>query len=138
MKNYKPPEDGSGVNDAYLVVMDKEHDGRRRLYGKGVTNKVLNKASASKASYVVPEEVMSSLRSEVESKKTQIIDMRKELEADYERKKVELEEEHAKKMAELQNSAKDQFERSKDALVQVVVQRLISRLPSDMVKEFLS
>lgn len=39
MKTYKPSEDKSGLKDAYLAVMDKEYDGRRRLYGKGVTIK---------------------------------------------------------------------------------------------------
>ncbi|KAH9620300.1 hypothetical protein KSS87_005712 [Heliosperma pusillum] len=34
MKNYVPLEDGSGPSYAFLGVMGKEYDGRRRLYGR--------------------------------------------------------------------------------------------------------
>ena len=40
MKNYKPQEDESDVVDPYMVVMHKENDGYRRLYGRGVTNRL--------------------------------------------------------------------------------------------------
>ncbi|KAL2895063.1 Cytochrome bc1 complex Rieske iron-sulfur subunit [Bienertia sinuspersici] len=96
MKNYRPPEDGSGPKDPYLGVMDKEYAGRRRLYGREVTNKVLNKVASSSVNYVVPDEVMDALREDVQNEKTEIVNMRKELEADYERKKAELEANHEK------------------------------------------
>ncbi|KAL4561779.1 hypothetical protein LXL04_033953 [Taraxacum kok-saghyz] len=44
MKNYKPLEDESDVVDPYMVVMNKENDGYRRLYGRGVTNIWIKKA----------------------------------------------------------------------------------------------
>lgn len=39
MKNFTPLEDGNGCTDAFLAIMGKEFDGRRRLYGRGVTKK---------------------------------------------------------------------------------------------------
>ncbi|KAL2924088.1 Light-independent protochlorophyllide reductase subunit B [Bienertia sinuspersici] len=98
MKNYTPPDDGSGPKDPYLGVMGKEYTGRRRLYGRGVTNKVLHKVASSSVNYVVPDEVMDALREDIQNEKPEIVDMRKELEADYERKKAELEANYAKKM----------------------------------------
>lgn len=43
MKNYKPVEDGSVLVDPFMIVMNKEQDGYRRLYGRGVTNKLIKK-----------------------------------------------------------------------------------------------
>ncbi|KAL2942247.1 Methylmalonic aciduria and homocystinuria type D-like protein mitochondrial [Bienertia sinuspersici] len=80
MKNYTPPDDGSGPKDPYLGVMGKEYTSRKRLYGRGVTNKVLHKVASSSLNYVVPDE---------------------EIEADYERKKAELEANYAKKMEDI-------------------------------------
>ncbi|KAL4561734.1 hypothetical protein LXL04_033908 [Taraxacum kok-saghyz] len=40
MKNYKPLEDETDVVDPYMVVMNKENDGYRRLYGGDVTNRL--------------------------------------------------------------------------------------------------
>ena len=132
MKNYKPPEDGSGPKDAYLAVMNKEYVGRRRLYGRGVTNKVLNKVdTATSLPYVVPDEVMNTLKADViEAEKNQMVEFRKELEADYERKKEQLQADHAKKLEE--------FHKSKDDMVQEVLEKLISKLPANVVKEFLT
>ncbi|KAL2900511.1 ATP-binding cassette transporter abc2 [Bienertia sinuspersici] len=56
--------------------------------------------------------------------------MRNELEADYERKKVELEADYAKKSEE--------FDKSKDKMVQEVLEKLISKLPINVVTEFLT
>lgn len=114
-----PQEDGSRPRDSYLGVMDKEYAGRRRLFGRGVTNKVLKKVAASSTamSYVVPDEVMDTLRADFETEKTQMADIRKELEADYERKKAELEDNYEKKMEEL--------DKSKEQMVQQVLEKLI-------------
>ncbi|KAL2897793.1 ATP synthase subunit b' [Bienertia sinuspersici] len=130
MKNYTPPDDGSGPKDPYLGVMGKEYTGRRRLYGRGVTNKVLHKVASSSVNYVVPDEVMDALRADIQNEKTEIVDMRKELEADYERKKAELEANYAKKMEE--------FDKTKDKMVQDVLEKLISKLPTNVVREFLT
>ncbi|KAL2932949.1 E3 ubiquitin-protein ligase substrate receptor MMS22 [Bienertia sinuspersici] len=125
MKNYTPPDDGSGPKDPYLGVMGKEYTGRRRLYGRGVTNKVLHKVASSSVNYVVPDEVMDALRADIQNEKTEIVDMRKELEVDYERKKAELEANYAKKMEE--------FDKTKDKMVQDVLEKLISKLPTNVV-----
>ncbi|KAL4575690.1 hypothetical protein LXL04_011774 [Taraxacum kok-saghyz] len=44
MKNYKPQEDESDVVDPYMIVMNKENDGYRRLYGRGVTNRLIKES----------------------------------------------------------------------------------------------
>ncbi|KAL2943864.1 Telomere length regulator protein rif1 [Bienertia sinuspersici] len=95
MKNYTPPDDGSGPKDPYLGVMD---------------------------------EVMDALRADIQNEKTEIVDMRKELEADYERKKAELEANYAKKMEE--------FDKTKDKMVQDVLEKLISKLPTNVLENF--
>ncbi|KAL2943925.1 Cortactin-binding protein 2, partial [Bienertia sinuspersici] len=111
MKNYTPPKDGSGAKDPYLGVMGKEYTGRRPFMVEGVN-------------YVVPDEVMDALRADIQNEKTEIVDMRKELEADYERKKAELEADYAKKMEE--------FDKTKDKMVQDVLEKLISKLPANV------
>lgn len=129
MKSYQPIEDESDPKDAFMGVMDKEYPGRRRLFGRGVTNKVLKKSVAAAGSYVVPKEVMDAVRADMEAEKTEIADMRKELEADYEQKKANLEADYAKKM--------EQFDKSRESLVEDILQKLIAKLPSDVVREFL-
>ncbi|KAL2922347.1 Cortactin-binding protein 2 [Bienertia sinuspersici] len=126
MKNYTPPEDGSGPKDPYLGVMDKEYTGRRRLYGRGVTNKVPHKVASSSVNYVVPDEVLDALRADIQNEKTETVDMRKELEVEYKRKKVELKANYAKKIEE--------FDKTKDKMVQDVFKKLISKLPTNVGK----
>nr|KAJ0224270.1 hypothetical protein LSAT_V11C100028690 [Lactuca sativa] len=41
MKSYKPLEDGSGVVDPYMIVMNKAHDGYRRPYGRDAELEVM-------------------------------------------------------------------------------------------------
>nr|KAJ0225367.1 hypothetical protein LSAT_V11C100021220 [Lactuca sativa] len=43
MKIYKPLEDGSGVVDPYMIVMNKAHDGYHRPYGRDVANRLIKK-----------------------------------------------------------------------------------------------
>ncbi|CAH1421122.1 unnamed protein product [Lactuca virosa] len=50
MKNYKPLEGGSDVVDLYMIVMNKENDGYCRIYGRGVTNKLIKEAGCGDAS----------------------------------------------------------------------------------------
>ncbi|XP_048489881.2 uncharacterized protein LOC125491853 [Beta vulgaris subsp. vulgaris] len=129
MKSYQPIEDESDPKDAFMGVMEKEYPGRRRLFGRGVTNKVLKKSVAAAGSYVVPKEVMDAVRADMEAEKTEIGDIRKELEADYEQKKANLEADYAKKM--------EHFDKSRESLVKDILQKLIAKLPSDVVREFL-
>ncbi|KAI3778817.1 hypothetical protein L2E82_08202 [Cichorium intybus] len=91
MKNYKPLEDGSGPIDPFEATMGKEYDGHRRLYGRGVTNRLIKKVSGDGTSYMVPDQLMDSIRENVEVEKNQLLDMRRELEEDHLRKKAELE-----------------------------------------------
>ncbi|KAL4573559.1 hypothetical protein LXL04_020369 [Taraxacum kok-saghyz] len=106
MKNYQPPEDVNGPIDPVVAVMGKEYNGHCRLYGKGVSRKLLKKVNIGDTSYMVPGDLMESLKTSVEAAgKREIADMRKELEEDHERKQVEmrkeLEEEHERKRAEM-------------------------------------
>ncbi|KAL4567182.1 hypothetical protein LXL04_022757 [Taraxacum kok-saghyz] len=74
MKNYKPQEDESDVVDPYMVVMNKENDSYRRLYGRGVTNIfrlygrgvtniLIKKVGGGDTSYMIPEALMESFKS---------------------------------------------------------------------------
>ena len=133
MKNYKPSEDGSTSVDPFLAIMGKEYDGHRRLYGKGVTNRLINKVSGNDTSYMLPREIMDSLRENVE--KDHLLDMRKKLEEEHATKKAELEEDHARKKAELQedharNKAELEAMRNDiDKVVDAKMQKIIEKLP---------
>ncbi|KAL2893868.1 WD repeat-containing protein pop1 [Bienertia sinuspersici] len=70
MKNYTPPDDGSGPTDPWC---------HGRLYGRGVTNKVLHKIASSSVNYVVPDEVIDPLRADFQNEKTEIVDMERNL-----------------------------------------------------------
>ncbi|KAJ0521644.1 hypothetical protein HanIR_Chr10g0473371 [Helianthus annuus] len=91
MKNYKPTEDDNATVDPFLVVMNKENYGYRRLYGRGVTNTLVKKVDGACTSYMIPEGLMESFKANVEVEKNQLLEMRKEIEEDHERKKAELE-----------------------------------------------
>lgn len=131
MKNYKPLEDGSAPLDPFLATMGKEYDGHRRLFGRGVTNRLMNKVNGDGTSYMVPRELMDSLRANAE--KNQLLDMRKELDEDHARKMAELEENHATKKAELEAMRNDI-----DKVVEDAMQRLIEKLPAGVAREFLT
>ncbi|KAL2943723.1 Multicopy suppressor of chk1 protein 1 [Bienertia sinuspersici] len=105
MKNYTPPDDWKWPKGSLFGC-------HGRLYGRGVTNKVLHKVASSSVNYVVPDEVMDALRADIQNEKTEIVDMRKELEADYERKKAELEANYAKKMEEFDKTKDKWFKMS--------------------------
>ncbi|KAM0056947.1 putative transposase, Ptta/En/Spm, plant [Helianthus debilis subsp. tardiflorus] len=91
MKNYKPTEDDNATVDPFLVVMNKENYGYRRLYGRGVTNTLVKKVDGACISYMIPEGLMESFKANIEVEKNQLLEMRKEIEEDHERKKAELE-----------------------------------------------
>ncbi|KAL4561956.1 hypothetical protein LXL04_034142 [Taraxacum kok-saghyz] len=90
MKNYKPQDDESDVVDPYMVMMHKENDGYRRLYGRGVTNRLIKKVGGGDTSYMIPEALMESFKSN-EVERNQLIEMKKEIQEDHEKKKAELE-----------------------------------------------
>ena len=126
MKNYKPPEDGSVPVNPFLAVMSKEYDGHRRLVSRGVTNKLIKKVNGGETSYMVPRELMESLKANVEAEISQLTDMRKELKEDHERKKAELE------------AMQKDIDNQRDKLVEDVMQKLIEKLPPVVAREFLT
>jgi hypothetical protein len=114
--------------------MGKEHNGHRRLYGRGVTNKKLRKVSYSDASYVVPGELMQSIKAgvvkdiqkDMESEVIKIQDMRKEIEADYAKKKSELEQ------------MQTQVENQRGEMFETIMANIISKLPTHIARKYLS
>ncbi|PWA86452.1 transposase, Ptta/En/Spm [Artemisia annua] len=98
MKNYEAPEeDGSGPVDPFLVVMNKGYNGHLRLFRKGVNNKLIKKVNGGETSYMVPMELMESVKTAIDVEMKCLVEMRKQSEDDHERKKLELVEEHKKK-----------------------------------------
>ncbi|KAK9074853.1 hypothetical protein SSX86_003172 [Deinandra increscens subsp. villosa] len=88
MKNYKPSEDGNASVDPFRVVMNKEHHGYVRLYGRGVTKTMMKKMDGVEEKYMLPGGLMESFKASMEVEKTE---MKKEIEEDYQKKKAELE-----------------------------------------------
>ncbi|KAL4582396.1 hypothetical protein LXL04_006944 [Taraxacum kok-saghyz] len=88
--NYKPLEHESDVVDPYMVVMNKEHDGYRHLYGRGVTNRLIKKVGGGDTSYMIPEALMESFKAN-EVERNQLIEMKKEIQEDHEKQNAELE-----------------------------------------------
>ncbi|KAL8204426.1 hypothetical protein R6Q57_010049 [Mikania cordata] len=70
MKNYKSSENESVSVDPFMIVMNKENSGYCRLYGRGLTE---------------------SFNASFEGQKHELLEMRKELYEEHERKKTELE-----------------------------------------------
>ncbi|KAL8268062.1 hypothetical protein R6Q59_001860 [Mikania micrantha] len=80
MKNYKATENENTIIDSFLVVMNKENYGYRRLYSR-----------EGPTSYMITDGLMESFKANVDVEKNQLLEMRKEMEDDHERKKAELE-----------------------------------------------
>ncbi|KAL8201851.1 hypothetical protein R6Q57_010998 [Mikania cordata] len=91
MKNYKATENEHTTIDPFLVVINKENYGYRRLYGRGVTNTLIKKVEGPSTSYMIIEGLMKSFKANVDVDKNQLLEIRKEIEDDHERKKAELE-----------------------------------------------
>ncbi|PWA77943.1 transposase, Ptta/En/Spm [Artemisia annua] len=95
MKNYQAPkeEDGGGQDvsgpvDPFLVVMNKEYNGHRRLFGKGITHKLIKKVNGGETSYIVPTELMEYVKTAIDAEMKWLVEMRKQIEDDHERKKL--------------------------------------------------
>nr|XP_043611982.1 uncharacterized protein LOC122583666 [Erigeron canadensis] len=126
MKNYKPPEEEESVpQDPFLAVMNKEYDGHLRLYGKGVTKKLINKVSGGKGSYMVPREIIESLK----VGEVGVVDVEEQ-----ERKKAELAEDHERKKAELEAIRKD-IDNQRDKLVEDAVRKIMQKLPPGVTRD---
>ncbi|GJS44251.1 transposase, Ptta/En/Spm [Tanacetum coccineum] len=143
MKNYNAAkeggsgEDGGASVDPFLAVMNKEYNGHRRLFGRGVTNKLIKKVNGSETSYMVPGELMESVRTDIDAELNRLVEMRKQIEDDHERKKLEIAEEHKRNKAELEDMSK-KIEDQHDKLVEDAVKKLIQKLPPRVVREFLT
>nr|GEX09793.1 hypothetical protein [Tanacetum cinerariifolium] len=92
-------KDGSGVDrsafvDPFLAVMNKEYNGHRRIFGKGVTNKLIKKVNGSETSYMVLGELMESMRTDIYAELNRLVEMQKQIEDDHERKNLEIAEEY--------------------------------------------
>ncbi|KAK1429859.1 hypothetical protein QVD17_12141 [Tagetes erecta] len=120
MKNYKPLEDGSALVDPFKIVMNKEHDGYLRLYGKGVTKKMLKRVEGGEEPYMIPGGLMESFKGSLEVEKTQLLEMRKEIEEDHQKKKDEME------------AMKKDFDRQR-ANLEATMQSLLKNLPNGVL-----
>ncbi|GJT37722.1 transposase, Ptta/En/Spm [Tanacetum coccineum] len=98
MKNYKPPENESSPTDPFLAVMNKEYDGHRRLFGRGVTNTLIKRVKAGGSSNMAASDIVRSSTTSLEAENGQHDDKYKKLEEIYERKIVELKEDNEKKL----------------------------------------
>ncbi|GKC54473.1 hypothetical protein Tco_1077218 [Tanacetum coccineum] len=119
MKNYKAleedgsGEDGSAYVDPFLAVMNKEYNGHWEL--------------------------MESVRNAIDCELNRLVEKRKHIEDDQERKKLEIGEEHKRnkvKLEDMRNEMCKEIEDQRDKLVEDVVQKLIQKLPPEVVKSF--
>lgn len=128
MKNCIPPQDGSGPNDTFHVIMPNKYSGRCRFGKVGIEKKLKNVSNYSRSQF--SREDLESLKASVEAEKTELVNMRKELEEDYARNKAELQEDHAKKMREL--------ETMKEKMTEDIITKLLSKFPIEIVRTYLS
>ena len=141
-----PEEDGGGQDvsghvNTFLAVMNKEYNGHRRLFGKGVTNKLIKKVNGGETSYMVPTDLMEYVKTAIDAQMKRLVEMRKKIEDDRERKKLELAEEHKRNKAEIEemrNEMRKEIDDQRDRLVEDAVQKLIEKLPPRVVKKFLA
>nr|GEY92057.1 hypothetical protein [Tanacetum cinerariifolium] len=76
-------EDGIASVDPFLAVMNKEYNGHRRLFGRGVTRKLIKKVDGRETSYVVPGELMESMKTSIDAELSWLVEMRKHIEDDH-------------------------------------------------------
>ncbi|KAL8251654.1 hypothetical protein R6Q59_035347 [Mikania micrantha] len=124
MRKYKPSENESASVDPFIAVMNKEQHGYRRLYGRGVTNKLIKKLDGGDTSHMITGGLMESIKASVEVEKNQLLEQRKEIEEDLERKKIELEA-----MQKDINNQRENFE--------AMMRKLMEQLPFEC-REFLT
>ncbi|KAK9723896.1 hypothetical protein RND81_05G032600 [Saponaria officinalis] len=134
MKNYISPQDRSGPSDAYLGVIGKASDGSCRLYGRGVSNKKLKMVNADATSYVVPSDIVMSLKASL------IGDIRKDMDLEITRLNEahkHMEDEHLKKKAELENIERE-LEAERENMTEGILRKLLGKLPPEIAKQYLS
>ncbi|KAL8262621.1 hypothetical protein R6Q59_023970 [Mikania micrantha] len=118
MKKYKSSENESDLIDPFMAVMHKENSGYCRLYGRGVTNKLIKKRDGGDTTYTVPGGLMESFNASFEGQKNQLLEMKKDLDEEHERKKAELEA--------IQHDIKTQREH-----LEATMQKLMKQLPHE-------
>nr|KAJ0218117.1 hypothetical protein LSAT_V11C300149130 [Lactuca sativa] len=83
MKKCEHLENESDVVDPYMIVMKKDNDGCCRLYGRGVTNRLIKKVGGD-ASYMISVRLMESFKAN-ELGINELIEMRKEIQENHEK-----------------------------------------------------
>ncbi|KAL8255139.1 hypothetical protein R6Q59_033360 [Mikania micrantha] len=91
MKNYKSSENENASADPFMIVMNKENSGYCRLYGRGVTNRSIKKLNDRDTTYTFIGGLMKSFNTSFEGQKHELVEMRKKLDEEHERKRTELE-----------------------------------------------
>ncbi|PWA36533.1 transposase, Ptta/En/Spm [Artemisia annua] len=114
MKNYKPPENESSPTDPFLAVMNKEYDGHRRLFGRGVTNTLIKKVQASEGD-------------NGDDRHTKLVEV-------YERKIVELKEDNEKRLELMRKELSNE----RDKLVEDAVRKILEKLPLEVARRVLT
>ena len=134
MKNYKPPENESSPTDPFLAVMNKEYDGHRRLFGRGVTNTLIKKVQASGSSNMAPSDIVQSSTTGLKGDNGQHDDRHRKLEEVYERKIIELEEDNEKRLELMRKELSNE----RDKLVEDAVRKILEKLPPEVARRVLT
>ncbi|PWA47490.1 hypothetical protein CTI12_AA497080 [Artemisia annua] len=129
MKNYKPPENESSPTDPFLAVMNKEYDGYRRLFGRGVTNTLIKKVQASGSSNMAPSDIVQSSTTGLEcdngdDRHTKLVEV-------YERKIIELNEDNEKRLELMRKELSNE----RDKLVEDAVRKILEKLPPEVARK---
>ncbi|KAL8249435.1 hypothetical protein R6Q59_006303 [Mikania micrantha] len=118
MKKYKASENESASMDPFRIVMSKENGGYCRLYGRGVTNTLIKKMNGGDTTYMVPGGLVESFNESFDGQKHQLLEMKKELDEEHEKKKLELEA--------IQEDIKNQLEH-----LEATMRKLMEQLPHE-------
>ncbi|KAL8234065.1 hypothetical protein R6Q59_020165 [Mikania micrantha] len=118
MKNYKTSKNESALMDPFRIVMSKEKGGYCRLYGRGVTNTLIKKMNGGDTTYMVLGSLVESFNESFEGQKHQLLEMKKELDEEHEKKKLELEA--------IQEDIKNQQEH-----LEATMRKLMEQLPHE-------
>ncbi|GJS04170.1 hypothetical protein Tco_0320678 [Tanacetum coccineum] len=134
MKNYKPPENESSPTDPFLAVMNKEYDGHRRLFGRGVTNTLIKNVKAGGSSNMAASDIVRSSTTSLEAENGQHDEKYRKLEEVYERKIVELKEDNEKKLELMRKEFVDE----RANLVEDTVRKILEKLPPKVARMVLT
>ncbi|KAL8202030.1 hypothetical protein R6Q57_011177 [Mikania cordata] len=71
--NYKSSENENASANPFMIVMNKENSGYCRLYGIGVTNKLIKKINHGDTTYTFPEGLMESFNAIFDGQKHELV-----------------------------------------------------------------